>query len=58
MTSQLLWIACAIRIVWFASELPARATQLDFSHYYVSAMVAREGGNPYVDDLRPTVPIE
>lgn len=33
--------------------LPARATEWDFSHYYASAMVLREGGDPYKSDLQP-----
>ena len=49
-----LWVAAGIRAATFLSGLPSRATQLDFSHYYVSAAAAREGLNPYTDDLRPT----
>ncbi len=33
--------------------LPERATTWDFSHYYTSAMVLRDGGDPYTTDLRP-----
>ena len=46
----------AIAIVYVANVfmmLPERATTLDFSHYYASATVLREGGNPYTTDLRP-----
>jgi hypothetical protein len=35
------------------AELPARARRWDFSHYYVSALVLRDGGNPYLTNLRP-----
>ncbi len=33
------------------SRLPARANQIDFSHYYTSALLLREGVNPYRVDL-------
>ena len=33
--------------------LPERATTWDFSHYYTSAMVLRDGGDPYTTDLQP-----
>jgi Glycosyltransferase family 87 len=33
--------------------LPKRATRWDFSHYYASALVLREGGDPYTTDLTP-----
>ncbi len=42
-----MYVAVVIR--W----LPARATTWDFSHYYASAMVLREGGDPYTTDLQP-----
>ncbi|HXW84976.1 MAG TPA: glycosyltransferase 87 family protein, partial [Candidatus Binataceae bacterium] len=34
-------------------QLRPRARELDFSMYYVEALVMRHGGNPYRDDLRP-----
>jgi alpha-1,2-mannosyltransferase len=46
----------ALTVVYVAivvAMLPARATTWDFSHYYVSAMVLREGGDPYKSDLQP-----
>jgi glycosyl transferase family 87 len=36
-----------------AARLPARATKIDFSHYYTSALLLREGINPYRVDLTP-----
>jgi Glycosyltransferase family 87 len=33
--------------------LPPRATKWDFSHYYASAIVLRQGGDPYTTDLKP-----
>jgi len=37
----------------FLRELPARANQWDFSHYYVSALAMRQGIDPYITDLTP-----
>lgn len=33
------------------ARLPARANQIDFSHYYTSALLLREGVNPYRAEL-------
>jgi Glycosyltransferase family 87 len=49
-------LAVAAAIVWIAivaAGLPRRATRWDFGPYYASALVLREGGNPYTTDLRP-----
>ena len=37
----------------FLRDLPARANQIDFSHYYVSALAMRQGIDPYTTDLKP-----
>lgn len=34
-------------------KLPIRANKWDFNHYYASALVMREGGDPYKTDLQP-----
>jgi hypothetical protein len=41
-----------IALASIAVRLPARANQNDFSHYYTSALLLREGVNPYRADLR------
>jgi Glycosyltransferase family 87 len=49
-------VLAAIASIYVASVLPmlsARATSWDFSHYYASAIVLRDGGDPYTTDLRP-----
>jgi hypothetical protein len=49
-------LATAAAILWIAivaAGLPRRATRWDFGPYYASALVLREGGNPYLTDLRP-----
>jgi alpha-1,2-mannosyltransferase len=46
--------ALAVMYVAFVIRmLPAHATTWDFSHYYASAMVLRDGGDPYTTDLQP-----
>jgi hypothetical protein len=40
-----------IALASIAAKLPARANQVDFSHYYTSALLLREGVNPYRVDL-------
>jgi alpha-1,2-mannosyltransferase len=42
-----------IALVSIAAKLPARVNQIDFSHYYTSALLLREGVNPYRVDLTP-----
>ena len=42
-----------IAIASIAARLPARATKIDFSHYYTAALLLREGVNPYRLDLTP-----
>lgn len=49
----LLCVVALLSLSMIFAELPARARRWDFSHYYVSALVLREGGNPYATDLRP-----
>jgi hypothetical protein len=49
----LLCVVAFISLSMIFAELPARARRWDFSHYYVSALVLREGGNPYLTDIRP-----
>ena len=41
-----------VALASIAARLPARANQNDFSHYYTSALLLREGINPYRADLR------
>lgn len=48
-----LWLAASLFAIVIAKALPAKATQWDFSVYYVSALMMREGGNPYRTSLRP-----
>ncbi|HTW86892.1 MAG TPA: glycosyltransferase family 87 protein [Candidatus Binataceae bacterium] len=50
----LLCVVALLSLSIIFAELPARAHRWDFSHYYVSALVLRKGGNPYVTDLRPS----
>jgi hypothetical protein len=40
-----------IALASIVAKLPARANQVDFSHYYTSALLLREGVNPYRVDL-------
>jgi hypothetical protein len=40
-----------IALASIAARLPARSNQNDFSHYYTSALLLREGVNPYRADL-------
>lgn len=49
-------VLAALALVYAAviiATLPARATKWDFSHYYTSALVLRDGGDPYTTDLQP-----
>ena len=50
---MILWALAVIRIVATGPLLSARANRWDFSHYYLSALVLREGGDPYRTDLTP-----
>ncbi len=43
-------LAYAISLLW---NYRGRANQIDFSHYYVSALAMRQGIDPYVTDLTP-----
>ena len=49
----LLAIAVAYALNLFWNDLPDRANQIDFSHYYVSALAMRHGIDPYTTDLKP-----
>ena len=49
----ILCLAALARMWTIADVLPARATQWDFSIYYMSAMAVREGLNPYKTDFGP-----
>jgi glycosyl transferase family 87 len=40
-----------VALASIAARLPARSNQNDFSHYYTSALLLREGVNPYRADL-------
>jgi hypothetical protein len=44
-------LAYAFNLFW--NDLPDRANQIDFSHYYVSALAMRQGIDPYTTDLKP-----
>ena len=46
-----IWIVALIVLTSIAAKLPARANQIDFSHYYTSALLLREGVDPYRVDL-------
>jgi len=48
-----LLVLAVIRIISIGARLPARASRWDFSHYYLSALMLREGGDPYHTDLTP-----
>ncbi len=50
-----IWVL-AVALVYFLELLwtfSVRSDQIDFSHYYVSALAMRQGIDPYVTDLRP-----
>ncbi|HYR78549.1 MAG TPA: glycosyltransferase family 87 protein, partial [Candidatus Dormibacteraeota bacterium] len=47
-----IWVVALVALASIAARLPARANQNDFSHYYTSALLLREGVNPYRADLR------
>jgi hypothetical protein len=46
-----IWIVALIVLASIGAKLPARANQIDFSHYYTSALLLREGVDPYRVDL-------
>jgi Glycosyltransferase family 87 len=46
-----LWLGVVMHLVGVLEGLPQRAAQTDFSVYYASAAVLREGGNPYTTDI-------
>ncbi len=49
----IVWLAALVEVwnVWV--KLPEHAGRFDFSIYYLSAVTAREGRNPYTADFRP-----
>src|SRR5258708_411208 len=46
-----LWFLGAAQAIGYFPTLRERVNKWDFSHYYLSALILREGGNPYVTDL-------
>jgi hypothetical protein len=53
LTAVAVWIVALMIFGTLAAELPNRSNQLDFSHYYTSALAMRRGIDPYAIDLRP-----
>ena len=51
--SILITVAALVYAFYLLRALPARANKLDFSHYYVSALMMRLGINPYATDIKP-----
>jgi glycosyl transferase family 87 len=49
----IVWVGTIAHLTSVVSGLPARANQTDFSVYYTSALIMREGGNPYTADIAP-----
>jgi hypothetical protein len=49
--AALVWIVALIALGSIVAGLPAHANQIDFSHYYTSALLLREGVDPYQIDL-------
>ena len=49
----IIWIAVLAAFATMLAGLRARQNQLDFSHYYTSAMALRAGQDPYTTDLTP-----
>jgi hypothetical protein len=49
----LVWIGVLAAFVVMLAGLRARENQLDFSHYYASALALRQGLNPYTADQQP-----
>jgi len=50
---MVIWIAVIASFATMLADLRARENQLDFSHYYTSAIALRAGQNPYTSDLAP-----
>jgi hypothetical protein len=46
-----LWLLGAAQASALFLDVRERVNKWDFSHYYLSALVLREGGNPYITDL-------
>jgi glycosyl transferase family 87 len=46
------WIVAALVLASSLGRVSRRANQLDFSHYYASALAMSHGGDPYRADLR------
>lgn len=49
--AALLWLIAAVRMLSLFGQLPSRATQVDYSVYYLSGYLLRHGDNPYSADL-------
>ncbi len=47
----IIWVVAVLATIPNWSTLQARSNRWDFSHYYLSALVLRTGGNPYRTDL-------
>lgn len=50
-----IWVAALALVYSFSllRDLPVWVNQIDFSHYYVSALAMRQGVDPYTTDLKP-----
>jgi hypothetical protein len=48
-----IWAGAILHLASVFAKLPQRVTQTDFSVYYASALVLRDGGNPYTTDISP-----
>ncbi|MGD0075949.1 MAG: glycosyltransferase family 87 protein, partial [Candidatus Binataceae bacterium] len=51
--SVLITIAATAYAYHLVRALAARANELDFSHYYVSSLMIRQGLDPYITDIKP-----
>jgi hypothetical protein len=47
-----IWVAAILHVIAVGAKLPIGVQRPDFSHYYASALAAREGFNPYTLDLK------
>ena len=53
LTAVAVWVVALMILGTLVAELPNRANELDFSHYYTSSLAMRRGMDPYAIDLRP-----
>src|SRR5208337_4541557 len=51
--SILIAVAAVIYAFSLLRCLPQRANRMDFTHYYVSALMMRQGSDPYVTNMKP-----